>query len=87
MITPGEWEVKHIPIIYQDDPHKQTFKWSVVCGDMLVADCGTGLIDQGDNARLIAASPRMYEALRTILSYELDLPQAVIKQAWASIES
>jgi hypothetical protein len=33
------------------------------------------------NAHLISAAPDMYEALRTIISYDLKLPTAVMKKA------
>ncbi len=69
--TKGEWKVGHY-IVYTD---KST----------LICNANIGIVSEGEktaNAHLIAAAPKMYEALKEIYETELNADVIRILQPW-----
>lgn len=55
--------------------------------DFICATNGTTVPPEEElaNCHLICAAPAMYEALRAISSYELELPSEIVKQMWEAL--
>jgi len=66
--TQGKW-IKN--------PHYAWVEVGTSTGKILVANCTGNSAEQDANARLIAAAPEMYEALKDIRSWEYQVPNGL----------